>query len=206
MPHHHVLGNHDVFGIYEESGVQSTHPEFSKKMFAKRLGKLFYAFDHKGWHFIILDSILVNNEDNSYSGGISREQIIWLGRHLGNVDANTPIVIALHVPFFSIVPQMDQRFKDHIFRLKNPVEVLDIFKNHNLKLVLQGHVHYHEVIQAGGVHFISGGAVCGAWWDGPHKGIEEGFLLITVAGDTFKWEYIDYGWQVDAQPVPITRR
>ncbi len=44
---------------------------------------------------------------------------------------------------------------------------------------------------------ISGGAVCANWWDGPHQGIEEGFLLVSVEENNFTWEYIDYGWDAD---------
>jgi len=195
IPIHHVLGNHDIFGIYETSGIKSTHPEFGKKMFSQRLGKPYYAFNHKGWHFIILDSVLLT-EDRKYIGGINETQIQWLKQHISQLDRNIPIAIAMHVPFYSIVPQMDARFKPAVFTVRNPAGILSLFKDLNLKLVLQGHVHYFEVIKAAGVTYISGGAVCAKWWDGPHKGIEEGFLLISMEGENFTWEYIDYGWEI----------
>lgn len=196
MPVHHVLGNHDVFGIYEVSGIKDTHPEFGKKMFSHRLGKTYYAFDHKGWHFIILDSVLLTI-DKKYVGGIDDTQLQWLKQHTSHLDRNIPIAIALHIPFYSIMPQMDARFNPEVFTLKNPARILSLFTDLNLKLVLQGHVHYFETIKASGVTFISGGAVCAKWWDGPHKGIEEGFLMISVSGEDFTWQYIDYGWDAD---------
>ncbi len=196
MPIYHVLGNHDVFGIYKESGVKSTHPEFGKKMFSHRLGKTHYAFSHKGWHFIILDSVLLT-EEGKYVGGVDDTQVQWLQRHTSGLDRKTPIVIVLHIPFYSIMPQMDPRFKTEVFTINNSGTILSLFANLNLKLVLQGHVHYHEVIKAGGVTYISGGAVCANWWDGPHQGIEEGFLLVSVEENNFTWEYIDYGWDAD---------
>lgn len=192
-PLYHVPGNHDIFGIYPKSGVRPDHPEFGKKMFTERLGELYQAFDHKGWHFILLDSVLIT-EDGRYKGGIDAAQMEWLKNHLAAVDSETPIIMAMHVPLFSTIPQRDPRFKPDVFLVKNAVDVLDLFNHHNLKLVLQGHVHYHEVIQAGGVYFISGGAVCGAWWGGPLHGTEEGFLRVRITGDEFDWDYIDYGW------------
>ena len=81
--------------------------------------------------------------------------------------------------------------------INNGNEVLEIFKDYNLKLVLQGHLHFLEDLYANGVHFITGGAVCGQWWEGPRNGMEEGFLQIHVNGDNFTWEYIDYGWEVN---------
>jgi len=195
MPIFNVIGNHDVFGVQKKSGVESIHPEYGKKMFTRRLNKTHYAFDHKGWHFIVLDSVLIDPE-GSYFGGVDMEQRDWLKDHLQSIDPEIPIIISMHIPFFSIVPQMDKRFKKEVFTVNNSVQVLDIFKDHNLKAVLQGHVHYHEVIEAGGIHFITGGAICGAWWEGSHKGVEEGFLLLEIKGDEFNWEYIDYGWEV----------
>ena len=193
IPIYHVLGNHDVFGVYPSSGVENTHPEFGKKMFVNRLGKSYYSFDHKGWHFLVLDSVSIT-EEGQYLGGIDSVQIEWLKSHLSTLDREMPIVISLHVPFYSIMPLIDKRFKTEVFTVDSPARILDLFKDFNLKLVLQGHVHYHEVILAEGVHFVSGGAICSGWWDGKHRGIEEGFLSIEVKGDSFTWDYIDYGW------------
>jgi len=80
--------------------------------------------------------------------------------------------------------------------VSNSKEVLELFKGHNLKLVLQGHLHFYEDIYVEGIHFITGGAVCSAWWTGKFNGLEEGFLRIDVKGDDFSTEYIDYGWEV----------
>lgn len=65
-------------------------------------------------------------------------------------------------------------------------------------MVLQGHLHMYEDILFNGIHYISGGAVGGGWWENriPGKEREEGFLLIKVNGDNFSSKYIDYGWEV----------
>ena len=78
----------------------------------------------------------------------------------------------------------------------NSKELLDLFRDHNLKLVLQGHLHSCEDIAVRGTHFITGGAVSGGWWKGAHRGFEEGFLMVHVTGNEIETEYIDYGWEV----------
>lgn len=44
------------------------------------------------------------------------------------------------------------------------------------------------------IHFITGGAICGGWWKGSHKGTEEGFLMLHVNNNKVSWDYIDYKW------------
>ena len=72
-----------------------------------------------------------------------------------------------------------------------------LFWEHKLKLVLQGHLHYLEDIHVNNqIHFITGGAVSGKWWNNkPDDPMEEGFLLLHVRGEDFSWEYVDYGWK-----------
>ncbi len=196
MPIYNVVGNHDIFGIYEKSGIDPSHPMYGKKMFEKKLNKKFYSFEHKGWHFIILDSVKpVNN--HSYIGEIDPEQIEWLKSDIGTLDKKTPVVLVAHVPFYTIMPQIDKRFKYEKFTIGNSSEILNLFKEHNLKFVLQGHVHNYEAILSHGIWFISGGAVCANWWEGPLHGMEEGFVEFKISGKEFTWKYIDYGWEIN---------
>ncbi len=77
--------------------------------------------------------------------------------------------------------------------------MLDAFEGHNLKLVLQGHLHILEEAYINGITFITGGAVCAKWWEGTRDGMEEGYVLLKVKGEEIDWEYIDYGWEVEAE-------
>lgn len=195
MPVYNVLGNHDIFGTYKKSGIDPSHPLYGKKMFEKRLNKKHYSFDHKGWHFIILDSVKPTDND-SYIGEIDLKQMDWIKGHLLALDRNVPIVLATHVPFYTIMPQIDKRFKYEKFSISNSADVLGLFKDHNLKFVLQGHVHNYEAIFSHGIWFISGGAVSANWWEGPLHGMEEGFVEFHISGEEFTWQYIDYNWEV----------
>ena len=74
--------------------------------------------------------------------------------------------------------------------------MLQLFAGHNLKLVLQGHMHLFESIDIPGKKFITAGAVSAAWWGGSYYGTEEGYLQVNIKGDNVDCEYIDYGWEV----------
>jgi Icc protein len=199
MPVHNTMGNHEVFGYYKESGVDSTHPLYGDKMFENKLGKRYYVFEFKGWRFYILDSI-DEWEEGGYYGYVDQEQLAWLKEDLAGVDPETPIVISVHIPLITVFTQLYEGSTLPNGRgmvVTNSKEVLDLFREHNLKLVLQGHLHTCEDIYVEGIHFITGGAVSGRWWQGANRGFEEGFLMVYVSGDQFKTEYIDYGWQVE---------
>jgi len=198
MPVYNSIGNHEIYGIYKESGANKAHPEYGEKMFETRLGKSYYSFDHKGWKFMIINSI-EDTKKNSYIGWIDSTQMEWVRKELERTPKETPIVISTHIPF---ITAFEQRYygstlsNDSSLVVANSKDLLDLFKDHNLRLVLQGHLHTIEDIYIDGIHFITAGAVCGAWWNGPNRGFEEGFMHIRVRNNEVSWEYIDYGWSV----------
>lgn len=199
MPVYNTLGNHEVFGIYKKSGIPEDHPEYAHKMFEKRIGESYYSFDHKGWHFMILNSVQLT-DSNEYIGMIDEAQMEWIETDLLDVEPNTPVVISTHIPFITVFTQIlygEYAPDYHGLVVENARDVLDLFASHNLMLVLQGHLHYLEYIELYGTCFITSGAVSGQWWEGPNHDIEEGYLMIHVEGDDFSWEYVDYGWEVE---------
>ncbi len=198
MPIYNTLGNHDVFGLSAESGVDPTHPEYYKNLFQNKLGKTHYSFDHHGWHFMVLDSI-GKTIDRTYLGIVYEEQIAWIADDLKNTGKNTPIVVVAHMPFISVIKQVREGSTEantEGWVIGNSKEVLELFEGYNLKLVLQGHLHSLEEINVGGITFLTGGAVSADWWEGPFHGLEEGFVWIKIRENEFEWEYIDFGWEV----------
>ena len=198
-PVYNTMGNHEIFGIYEKSGIDPSHPLYGEKMFEEKIGKRYYAFNHGGWRFYILDSIDEKEDRQGYYGHVDSKQLEWIREDLKTVDKNTPLVISVHIPMISVQAQIDRgatTANGEGSVITNSKEVLDLFRNHKLKLVLQGHLHYLEDIYASGTHFITGGAVSASWWNGPIGNMQEGFLLLKVSGDEFDWEYVDYGWEV----------
>lgn len=191
-----TMGNHDHFGIntYDES-----QEGYDRAMYEKRVKPAYYSFDHKGWHFMVLDVIEPLPEERGYRGYVDAEQLEWIKSDLAEVNPETPIMISAHIPFYSIMTQTlsdPTQGNSKGLVVVNANEVLEAFKAHNLKAVLQGHLHFLEDIYVNGVHFITGGAVSSSWWNGPYRGMEEGFLHLELGKDDFSWEYIDYGWEV----------
>lgn len=197
IPVHNTMGNHEIYGIYKtRSGASPDHPEYGEKMFEARLGKSYYSFDHKGWKFFIINSVEDTGKDR-YTGKVDDAQMNWIREELGRTDKNTPIALSTHIPFLTINTQRYEGStvaSDSGTVVYNSREVLELFRDHNLQLVLQGHLHTIEDIQIDGIRFITGGAVSGGWWKGPNRTFEEGFVYLKFYKDKFSWRYVDYGW------------
>lgn len=194
MPVYHTIGNHELYGIYKEDGAIKDHPDYKYGMFERYFGKTYYSFDYQNWHFIILNSLDV--EDNRYIGVISEEQINWLRQHLSEIDPKTPIVVSTHLPLISVMRQIHSTNTLDNKWINNRDELLDLFSGHNLKLVLQGHIHMMEdiYIHQSDIHFITGGSIAGRpTWQGFSNG-KSGFLHIKIKEQDISWDFIDFGW------------
>ena len=188
IPFYPTIGNHDRFW-----GAEKDDPLYNEGLFEKYIHESYYSYNHKGWHFIVLNS--TQTCDGSYCVG--PEQKEWLANDLAKVDKQTPIVISVHVPFLSVYyPALRGDYTD-TDTFKNFKEIWDMFENKNLRLVLQGHMHLYEEIKVRGVQFITAGAVSASWWGGSYHGTEEGYLKVDINGNNFDWEYVDYGWEVE---------
>ena len=197
MPVYHSLGNHEIFGLYKSSGIYPSHEEYGKKLYENRLANRYYSFDHKNWHFVVLDGIGFT-DDRKYYGYVDSVQLDWLKKDLEQTGKETPIAVSIHIPLLSVGQQIikgpTEGFSPNLI-ITNAHEVIDILEQYNVKMVLQGHLHFLEDIWYNGIHYITGGAVSSNWWKGPRFGLEEGFLHINVSGEDFEWEYIDFGWE-----------
>jgi 3',5'-cyclic-AMP phosphodiesterase len=199
MPLHHTIGNHDIFGVNEKSGISTRDPSYGKKMFEDRIGRTYYSLDHKGYHFIILDSIQPT-EDRMWEARIDDTQLTWLTDDLKKTGPQTPIVISTHVPlvsaFASYNPDRTPRHdKYSVLTVANSPQVLATLENHNVLAVLQGHVHINEAVQYRGIPFLTCGAVCGNWWHGPRLGVPEGFTVVSLHSGKLTTRYEPSGFQ-----------
>jgi 3',5'-cyclic-AMP phosphodiesterase len=192
---HHVIGNHDVFGLDAASGINPSDPGYGKQMYQERVGQTYYSFDHKGYHFIVLDSIQMV-ENRGWIGGIEPAQITWLKKDLDGLKPGTPIVVTVHVPILSgaVVSVFPGPNYSQLI-VTNGHEVLSLFKEHNVLAVFQGHLHINEVDTFKGIPFITGGAVSGNWWHGTHEGTPEGFTVVSLREGKITWRYETYGFK-----------
>ena len=198
---HHTIGNHDAFGIYPASGVSPSDPLYGKKFFEDHFGKLYYSFDHKGVHFIVLDSIGIT-DDRAYEGRVDASQLAWLAADLKALPAATPIIVSIHIPlvtaFESYEPPPTKPSAHHGLSVANAYEVIALFEGHNVLGVLQGHTHINETVNWKGVPYLTSGAVCGNWWHGTRMGTPEGFTVVQVKNGKLSTRYETYGFKTVA--------
>jgi len=198
MPIHHAVGNHDVFGLLTKSGVAPADPAYGKKMYEDRIGKTYYSFDHKGYHFVVLDSIQPT-EDRLWEATIDDAQLRWLADDLKMVAANTPVVVTVHVPlvtgFTQYVEKSPMPPKYSTLTVENARQVLAAFEGSNVIAALQGHTHVNEVVEYKNTKFITSGAVCGNWWHGPRMGFPEGFSVVSLRDGKISTRYETYGFK-----------
>ena len=200
---YHTLGNHDLLGIYKASGMTPDDPMYGKVYFEQHIGPLHQSFDHKGVHFIVLDSIGLTPE-RGYYGLVDAPQLAWLKSDLAKLPAGTPIIVSVHVPLISAYAEynkpLDTPAKYNSLTVSNAWEIWPLFQGHNVLGVLQGHTHVNERVEWLGVPYITSGAVSGNWWKGVHLGAAEGFTVCTVRNGRLETRYETYGFH--AEPAP----
>ena len=198
-PLYQVIGNHDVFGVYKKSGVAPDDPAYGKKMYQDRLGRhTFYSFDHKGYHFVVLDSIHPT-DDRLWEARVDEAQLHWLRDDLNKHPAGVPVIVAIHCPmvtaFASYAEVISAGRKYNTMTVANAAEVLEILSSANVLAVLQGHTHINESVAYKNSQYITSGAVCGNWWHGPRLGTPEGFTVVSLREGKLTTRYETYGFQ-----------
>jgi 3',5'-cyclic AMP phosphodiesterase CpdA len=155
-PVHYVMGEHDY---YLDLG------EYWSRLF----GHQWYSFDHKGVHFVVLNSVLTYDDwtlnrwptaeqrmreigtidgPNGSPFMVGEKQRAWLGEDLRKVRKQTPVVVVSHAPLQKI-------FKPWNFWTEDADEVLALLKPFDKVTVIYGHVHQLQYNQIGNISFHS---------------------------------------------------
>jgi 3',5'-cyclic-AMP phosphodiesterase len=199
MKLHQAIGNHDLRGISTASGLSPNDPQYGKKMYEDRVGsKTYYSFDHKGYHFIVLDSVQPTS-DRMWEARIDEPQLAWLADDLKKIGPRAPVIGVTHVPlvtaFASYAAEVQAAEKYNTLTVANSAQVLDMLGNYNVISVLQGHTHVNEFVNYKNVDFITSGAVCGNWWRGVRMGTPEGFTVVSLRDGKISTRYETYGFK-----------
>jgi 3',5'-cyclic AMP phosphodiesterase CpdA len=103
-------------------------------MYRAMFGDGYYAFDHKGVHFVALDNVSDPN------GLIGDKQLQWLVADLAKLDKAQPIVVFAHRPLFDLYPAWDWATKDG-------AKAIDILTPYQNVTVFFGHIHreHHQM-------------------------------------------------------------
>lgn len=212
MPYYNSIGNHDVLGWNARRKVSLDDPDLGKKLIMDKLKmpESYYSFDHKGWHFVVMDSIFPVEADHGigYKGAFGEQQLEWLRFDLGK-HYKMPTVIMTHIAAFCHIAQMNGDGKFNPFGhmvVEDTVKFRQIIERHNVKAVLQGHSHVPEDFYYNGVWYITSQSVSAAWWGGNWKGFMPGYTVFQTAGETLRWERKTFEWQHHLEPEDTLER
>ena len=199
---HYVMGEHDY---YVDLG----------DYWRKKLGPDHYSFDHKGVHFVVLNSILTHeawmhqkwdtgmdrmkqmarlDNPNGQPFMVGEKQRNWLKDDLSKISTDTPVVVLSHSPLQKI-------FKSWNFWTDDADEVQALLKPFDKVTVLYGHVHQIQTNQIDNISFHA--AMATAWpWPYPSTYTQKASYLpkLTVEmnradpffeRDATGWQFID---------------
>ena len=161
-----VMGEHDY---YLDLGV------YWHELF----GEHYHSFDHKGVHFIVLNSILTYDDwtynrwdsekqrmhemaglDNPNGSPfmVGNVQLEWLAADLARVNKKTPVVVFSHSPLQKI-------YKGWNFWTEEAEAIQRLLKPYKQSNVIYGHVHQIQYNQIGNIAFNS---VMSTAWPWPY--------------------------------------
>lgn len=213
MPHYPCIGNHDVLGLSSRRKVPADHPGIGRKMIMDEIGMNddYYSFNHKGWHFVVLNSIHEMDGENgpSYEARISEEQLDWLRYDLGD-NLDKPAIVVSHLAAFSHKGQINNDFDMKAMSpiiLQNNIDLRYILERHNVKAMLQGHTHISEDFRFNDVWYITSQAASAAWWGGNWLGFKPGYTVMELGKeDIINWYPVTYEWEHQLEPGDTVER
>ncbi len=194
-----VMGEHDYYLDLGEHWSQLFGPQY-------------YSFDHKGVHFVVLNSVLTYDDwtfnrwptpeqrmlemaglDNPNGSPfmVGEKQRAWLKADLAKVAKSTPVVVFSHSPIQKI-------YKGWNFWTEDAEEVQALLKPFEDATVIYGHVHQIQYNQIDNIAFHA--VMATAWpWPYPqsYKQAESQLPRLTVPmnrGNPF-FERDATGWQ-----------
>lgn len=202
-PVYNVIGNHDHDPYIEGD-------EHSSDTWRRLMGPNFYSFDKGDVHFVVLDNIDYVNEGGkpgvvgkrNYNNSISDAQLDWLRADLADLEASTPVVVAMHIPLYR---------EDGTYSTSNGAELCGILAPFDNVRVVTGHTHFCYAVHSpdGKIKENNYGAVCGTWWatDRPEygnnslcrDGSPSGYAVWDVDGTHLSGVYKGVGMSADYQ-------
>lgn len=199
LPVRHCIGNHDSRPWAPRTAGEIAGKQWAMEMYG--LDAPYYSFDQAGWRFIVLDSVLPAGA--GYTSGLDPPQRAWLEAELRQKPPEQPALVVSHIPVITVTPLTfdDEHTRDGHHQISGPLMHLDgtalhyLFRDHNVKLCLSGHMHLVDRCEVDGVAYICGGAVSANWWKGDLQRVDEGYGLVDLYDDgRFDYAYASYGW------------
>ena len=159
MPVRHSVGNHEFL-------LKQSDP---RGRFQQLFGPTYYSFDIDNLHCITLDGCGID-PNRGQSGGVigrlSRRELTWLAADLAAVPSGMTTVVAVHIPLACTYPERrgTTAARAPHWVISNAEEAIELLRQHDVKLVLQGHLHENQRMVQSGIEFVESVSVCGTWW------------------------------------------
>ncbi len=150
-PRYHCIGNHDVDSITKTQFLQHvTNTGINED-------KSYYAFDHSGFHFLVLDANFdKQGRDHYFKAGsnwedtnITKDQLTWLEEDL--LKNQLPVIVFCHHPLFEFYREGKK------YHVNNYEQVMSIIKNNaSVVACFHGHVHQEKHYEdTDGIHYLT---------------------------------------------------
>jgi 3',5'-cyclic AMP phosphodiesterase CpdA len=135
----YLPGNHDIGDNPTALGPAPRPPiaEAHRRQFCDIIGEDHWSFDAAGWHFIGLNTLVMN------SGlAFETEQFDWLASDISGA-AGRPVALFLHKPVFLNLPDDAELPETSIRYVPQPARarLIGMFSGVDLRLIASGHVH-----------------------------------------------------------------
>jgi 3',5'-cyclic AMP phosphodiesterase CpdA len=196
LPWYNLGGNHDL-------NFEAPSAKYSRETYKRTFGPNYYAFEHGGALFLMLDNVDYLGADptkprvsGKYQGRIGERQLAFIANVLKEYPAEKLVVVAMHIPLRTYMS--DNPAENTVDRR----ELLRLLDGRPNTISLSGHTHTTEHHYLGSAEGFAGSAphhhhvmtaVSGSWWSGPydHRGIAvadsrdgspNGFHILSIDG------------------------
>ncbi|MFI5379007.1 MAG: metallophosphoesterase family protein [Tepidisphaerales bacterium] len=165
MEVHTVCGNHDWARDDDRKAFEEIWP-----------GSLNYTFEHNGWQIVALDT----TDGTKSSVEIRKPAFEWLDQNMPKLDRKRPMILVTHFPMGVFTPM----------RPKNADDLLDRFRDFNLRAVFCGHYHGFTERSRGNAT-ITTGKCCSFRRDNHDRTKEKGFFACKARDGKVAREFVE---------------
>ena len=142
IPCHCAAGNHDV---------ENAPTAASLKLYREKVGKDYFAVEHKGFTFVVANTQLWK----APLKGESEKHEAWFKETLGAAKKKgRPIVVVVHYPLFLEKP--DEKESYFNLPVAKRMEILKLCKESGVVAFLAGHTHKLIVNEYEGIQLVNG--------------------------------------------------
>ena len=183
-------GNHEMI---------LSHPN-PRDDYQRLFGPTYYSFDYGQIHCIVLDGNkpIANGKDyKAVHGAVEGSELAWLRADLAAQPQGRPTIVGIHIPIVTTYPQRRRENPPDApyWEVANRDVLTDLFAEHGVRLVLQGHMHENERAVVRGVEYVESISISGSWWRGGAgmergvDGVPRGYRIVSVDGTKITHRY-----------------